>query len=108
MIETVGAASALQTRITSHFKRTRPTPVSTGTASGTAIISSAPTVVPPPNAVDAVQQQLETSEQLSENTATGTSSAPITKRVLNTTAYAILAALGAILLVAFLFDRGKL
>jgi hypothetical protein len=111
---TIGAKGALATRIVSHLRRMRPAPVSTATASGTAVISQAPTVVPPPNAVDAVTQQLDTSTQLAENTATGTgtgagtSSAPVTKRVLNTTAYAILAALGMALLVAFLFDRGKL
>jgi hypothetical protein len=110
----LGITKALQSRIVKHLKRAKPAPVSLGTGAGQEIVAQPPTIIPPPSAVAAVTQQLDSSTQLAENTATGKgigagrTSAPVTKRVLNSNAYIILAALGAALLLAFAFDRGKL
>jgi hypothetical protein len=59
-------------------------------------------------------QQLNTSEQLAENTATGTgtgagtSSAPITVKVPTKGSYVLLFGLGALLILAYAWDRGAL
>jgi hypothetical protein len=102
--------------------------VSPGTGGGQAVVEqfAQPTTVigggtkvkggfiSPPSATGAVMQALQNSNPLAENTVTGsgtgnlTQSLPVSKRVLTTSAYVWIAALGAALLVGFAWDRGKL
>ncbi len=104
--------SVLTTRVSFPIFRSQPVSVRTG--SGTAPISHPPTIQAPPNAVDAISQQLATSSQLYENTETGTgigagmTSAPRTVIVKTTKTYVILALLGAGLVLAYAWDRGAL
>ena len=91
------------------FKPSAPPSVSTG--SGTVAVYAPPTVAPPPNAVALVNNQLATSAQLAGNTATGsgtgagTQSVAQFKSIVGHKGLAILAALGALLFIAFVVDR---
>lgn len=113
MIAKLGAQGA-------HFFLRRPIkpvdtkPVSTSTGSGTAAIYKPPTLQTPPNAAKAVLQQLGTSDQLMENTATGAgtgagwSSFPISQILPGKTNYLILGGLALALILAYAWDKGKL
>lgn len=109
-----GLKKALVTRFHAPLASRRTKPVSLGTGGGQAAVSQPPTVAPPPNTLAAVTQQINSSEQLSENTQTGAgigankSSVPVTVKVKTSTYYALLGLLAVALLAAFAWDRGKL
>jgi hypothetical protein len=109
-----GANPAIQKRFQAPIAIRKPAPVSLGTGGGQPAIYAPPTVAPPPSATQAVSQQLETSDQLNENTITGQgigagkSSTPVTVKVKTSTYYAAIALMGVVLVLAFAWDRGKL
>jgi hypothetical protein len=106
--------SNIRKRINVGLTPTKAAPVSTSTSSGTAAVYQPPTVQAPPSAAAAVMQQLNTSDQLAENTATGSgigagkSSVAVTVKPKGMFAYIALAALGGALILAYAWDRGAL
>lgn len=106
-----GVSSYIKSRLQATFPVTKPAPPSVATGSGTPAIYKPPTVQAPPSAVAAVSNQLATSNQLMENTVTGagtgagTSSFPITKKIINGHAIALIAGLAIALVFALAYDR---
>jgi hypothetical protein len=110
----LGFSSSIKNFLRGRLAVGTPPPVSTSTGSGTPAVYQPPTIDPPPSAAQAVLQQTNTSEQLAENINTGAGtgagrvSNAITFKVPGKTAYLILAGLAALLVFAYMKDKGKL
>ena len=109
-----GVSSGIMNRLRGAFVKGTAQTISTGSSAGQEVVYKPPTIAPPPSATAAVMQQLNTSTQLAENTATGSgigaggTSAPITVSVVDGRSLWIIGGLGFVLLLAYLVDKGKL
>lgn len=109
-----GVSSGILSRLRAYLPVGQAQPISTQTSGGTEMVYQPPTVVPPPSAANAVMQALDVSVPLQENTVTGAgagaqrTSLPITAMIPGTEHYLLLAGLAIVLLLAYLWDKGKL
>jgi hypothetical protein len=113
MIANLGVAGAVS-RVKAPIPQTRTNPVTPLTSGGQEVVYRPPTISKPASGVSAVDQALSTSKQLTTNTITGAGtgagriSLPFTVKLPGSGSYVWLAFLGAVLLIAFAVDRGKL
>lgn len=114
MIAKLGVSSSIKNRLAKALPWRPAAPPSPSTGSGTTVVVSPPTKVPPPNSAQLVSQAVTGSAQLDTNTSTGLgigagrNATIATKTKPSKSALIWLGVLGAILFAAFVIDRGNI